>query len=73
MKSQNQTVLAHLRRAGSITQREALLDHSIQCLTKRIQELRNMGYRIVTRVRNHPLTNQRYARYELLERTHKVA
>ncbi len=36
--TQNELLLGHLRRTGSITMREALLDHGIQCLTKRIQE-----------------------------------
>ena len=33
---QAQTVLKHLNEAGTITQREALLDHSVQSLTRRI-------------------------------------
>ena len=57
------TVLNHIQNAGSITQREALMDHSIQCLTKRIQELRDHGYRVKTTFKKHPITGQRYARY----------
>ena len=60
---QAHTVLNHIRKTGSITQREALMDHSIQCLTKRIQELRDNGYRVKTTVKKHPITGQRYARY----------
>lgn len=63
--SQNQMILDHLQRTGSITLREALMDYSIQCLTKRIQELREAGHDIVTHFKNHPTTNQRYARYVL--------
>lgn len=33
------TVLHHICSAGSITQREALMDYSIQCLTNRIRNL----------------------------------
>ena len=60
---QAHTVLNHIRNAGSITQREALMDHSIQCLTKRIQELRDCGFKVKTTVKKHPITGQRYARY----------
>lgn len=60
---QARTVLAHLRKAGSITQREAIMDHSVQSLTKRISELREYGYDIRTEYRKHPITGQRYARY----------
>ena len=59
-------VLAHLHRAGSITQREAILDHSIQSLTRRITELNDKGYPVLREDKNHPITGQRYARYSLL-------
>ena len=65
MKKQNQTLLAHLRRVGSISQREAMLDYSIQSLSKRISELRDEGYNIETQHKKHPITGQRYARYVL--------
>ena len=39
--TQNQKILSHLKRAGSITVREALIEYSIQSLTKRIAELRD--------------------------------
>lgn len=63
--SQNLTILNHIRRAGSISQREALIDHGIQSLTKRISELRIAGYKIKTIHKKHPVTGQRYARYSL--------
>jgi hypothetical protein len=63
--SQNEALLQHFRAAGSITMREALLDHGIQCLTKRIQELRESGYKIISERKNHPITGQRYTRYRL--------
>lgn len=64
--SQLAKILAHLRRAKSITQREALLDYSIQSLTKRISELRARGYNIKTVKKHHPTTGQQYARYVLV-------
>jgi hypothetical protein len=63
--SQNQTILKHLKKAKSISQREAIVDYSIQCLAKRISELRLAGHNIVTKHKHHPVTGQRYARYVL--------
>lgn len=65
---QARTVLSHLNRTGSITAREALLDHSVQSLTKRIHELREWGAEITTERKRHPVTKQRYARYVLGDR-----
>lgn len=62
---QARTVLNHIKSAGSITQREAILDHSIQSLTRRITELNAKGFPVVREDRNHPVTGQRYARYSL--------
>lgn len=62
---QAQLVLSHLRTAGSITQREAILDHSVQSLTRRITEIQDAGYRISREDKRHPVTDQRYARYTL--------
>jgi hypothetical protein len=58
-------ILIHMRRAGSISQREALIDYSVQSLTKRISELRANGYKIKSEKRLHPTTGQRYVRYVL--------
>jgi len=63
--SQLDIILSHLKRTKSISQREALIDYSIQSLTKRISELRELGYRIKTVHKKHPVTGQRYARYVL--------
>lgn len=63
--TQIQILLNHFKKASSISQREALVDYSIQSLTKRISELRDMGYNIVTQHKHHPVTGQRYARYVL--------
>lgn len=71
--SQKELVLTHLKRTGSITMREAFLDYSIQCLTKRIQELRDLGYKIMTQHKKHPTTGQRYARYVLKRKNPVIA
>ena len=64
-KTQHDKIIAHLKKAGSITVREAMIDYSIQSLTKRVQELREMGYPIVSTVKHHPVTQQKYTRYSL--------
>lgn len=61
--TQNDILIQHFKKAKSISQREALVDYSIQSLTKRISELRSMGYKIKTVHKHHPITGQKYARY----------
>lgn len=63
--TQNETLINHFKKAKSISQREALVDYSIQSLTKRISELRGMGYNIKTVHKKHPVTGQKYARYTM--------
>lgn len=60
------TVFDHLNEAGTITQREALMDHSVQSLTRRITELRQHGFDISGVWKKHPTTGQRYMRYSLV-------
>ena len=61
--TQNQKLISHFKKTGSITVREAMIEYSIQSLTKRIQELRDEGYNIISNVKFHPVTNQKYVRY----------
>jgi hypothetical protein len=63
--TQNQIIMKHLKNAGSITVREAMVEYSIQSLTKRIQELREAGHVVVSNVKFHPVTKQKYVRYTL--------
>jgi biotin operon repressor len=63
--TQTQQLLKHLRTAGSITQREAIMDHSIQSITRRITDLREHGFNIHSVQKTHPVTGQRYVRYVL--------
>lgn len=63
--TQNEIILKHLKKAGSITVREAIVEYSIQSLTKRIQELREAGHEVVSNVKFHPITRQKYTRYTL--------
>lgn len=64
--TQNHKILKHIQTQGSISQREALLDYSVQSLTKRISELREAGWNIHRDFHTHPITGQRYARYRLV-------
>jgi|TARA_B100000900_G_scaffold375093_1_gene356819 hypothetical protein len=56
-------ILKHLKATKGLTQREALLDYSIQSFTARISELRKLGYAIDGVKSKHPVTGQRYTRY----------
>lgn len=67
MKNQHTLILTHLRATKGLTQREAMIDYSIQSFTKRISELRQMGYNILSVKGKHPITGQHYTRYVLLE------
>ena len=66
---QHEQILTHLRKAGGLSVREALVDYSIQSFTKRISELRKAGYRIDGVKGKHPVTGQQYTRYVLIDET----
>ena len=59
----------YLQKAGSISQREAMIDLSIGSLSKEIRRLKDHGVEIITEQRKHPATGQRYARYKLVKQT----
>jgi len=65
--TQHSNIMKHLRTAGSITVREAMIEYSISSLTKRIHELRGLGYDIESVRKSHPVTGQRYTRYVLIK------
>jgi hypothetical protein len=65
--TQHSKILNHIRKNGSITQREAYIDYSIQNFTARISELRDLGFNIVRLNKRHPVTGQPYSRYYLTE------
>lgn len=67
MTTQHDNIIKHLRTANGLTVREALIEYSISSLTKRVHELRAMGYDIVSNKKNHPVTGQRYVRYTLAD------
>lgn len=67
--SQITKLISHFKKAKSITVREAMIEYSIQSLTKRIQEMREMGHNIISVQRRHPVTKQRYVRYHMTEQS----
>ena len=66
-QSQNQMILKHLRKFGSITPREAMDDYQIMRLASRVDELRKAGVDIETEMRKHKITGKRYAKYHIKE------
>ena len=64
--TQHDKVLKHMRRNGSISPHEAIMDHGITRLAARIFELKELGYSIQRTMRVNPTTGASYARYSLL-------
>ena len=61
--TQNEKILNHIQSQGSISQREAFLDYGVQSFTRRIADLRDSGYDLVSVRKHHPTTGQVYSRY----------
>lgn len=68
--SQNQRILQHMMKWGSITQREAYECYGVMRLGARIRDLKDAGHHIATSMEqgeNRYGETTRYARYRLLE------
>jgi hypothetical protein len=65
ISNQQQAVVSHMVLAGSITRREAWVDHNIANLTAVIAKLRIADFHIRMRRRIHPVTLSSYAEYSL--------
>ena len=65
--TQHKMIIKHLETTKGITVREAMIEYSISSLTKRVHELRGLGYDIESVRKQHPVTGQRYTRYFLLD------
>jgi hypothetical protein len=63
--TQHTKILNHLEKVGSISVREGMVEYSIPSLTKRISELRRIGYKIEDQWKKHKVTGQWYKRYYL--------
>lgn len=64
VKSQNQKILDHLRKKGSISFLEAWTLYAVRSLPRRIKDLREQGYDIISD-RRKDLNGQRYVRYNM--------
>jgi len=63
-KFQLDLIIDHIEKNGSISQREAYIDHGIQNLSARLAELKyDYGYVIRREAKAHPVTGQEYSRY----------
>jgi len=62
--SQNNLILDHLRKVGSITFVEAVDLYRVRSLPRRIKDLRDLGYEIVSEWKRDNL-GQKYTRYSL--------
>ena len=65
MISQNQKILDHLQKTGSISWVEANDLYRVRSLTRRIADLREAGHQIVSEWRRD-LLGQKYTRYSLV-------
>lgn len=63
--SQNQKILDHLKKVGSISWVEANDLYRVRSLTRRIADLRAAGFKIVSEWRRD-LLGQKYTRYSLV-------
>lgn len=63
--TQADIVLKHMKKTGSITTFEALIDHSIVSLSRRICDLKEMGFKIEKEWKRNKATGKRYVRYRL--------
>jgi hypothetical protein len=62
--SQNDRILDHLQKVGSISWVEANDLYRVRSLTRRIADLRDLGHKIISEWRKDTL-GQRYTRYSL--------
>jgi len=68
MTPETSRLLKYLRKQGSVSAREAMLDLNIGSTTKAIHRLREAGFEVQTHPRTNPATGQSYARYYLIEK-----
>lgn len=66
-KAQHNKILRHIREAGHITNKQAMVDYSIASLSRRITDLETLGFKFAREWASHPTTGQRYVRYRFAE------
>ena len=67
LSDQSRVVLQHMRRAGSLSAREAMDDYGITSATlaRRVCDLEEAGFYVNRTRKVHPITHRRYTRYAL--------
>ena len=65
--TQAETVLKHMKKNGSITAYEAVMDHQIIHLPRRICDLIEQGVQIRKEWKKNNATGKRYIRYHLVQ------
>ncbi|MCF4099803.1 helix-turn-helix domain-containing protein [Maritalea mediterranea] len=63
--TQVEKILNHIKTAGSISQREAMLDYGVQSFHRRLSDIRERGIKLYPQSKKHPTTGQEYTRYYL--------
>ena len=63
--TQVQQIVNHMRKNGSITQREAYIDYGVQSFHRTLTRVKEAGYRLAKVGKIHPTTGQNYTRYYL--------
>ena len=63
--TQCEKILEHIKKNGSISQREAYIDYGIQSFHRRLSDLRAAGYKLIGVAKRHPTTGQEYTRYHI--------
>jgi hypothetical protein len=63
------TIMKHLNTLGSISTLDAINHYQIMSLSRRICDLKERGYDIVSERKTHKATKKRYVRYHLVKET----
>lgn len=69
LTDQGRMILRHIRKAGSISAREAMADYGITSATlaRRVCDLEEAGFTVVRTRKTHPMTGRLYTRYSVSE------
>ncbi len=65
LRPQLRQILTHCKAVGFISGRTALIDYGIVSLSRRINDLEELGYTVTRERKKHPATGQRYVRYSV--------
>jgi len=63
--TQVEKLIHHMKKIGSISQREAYMEYDVQSFHRRLSDIKELGYEIKAVPKVNPVTNQHYTRYML--------